>query len=91
MTAAVAAGHRRETGLIGLLAGLLALPLGIAQALMLILVINRRSFGWSMGIQLDPSILFQALLLALTAAVLAGLYPAWRMAQTQPAQALRDE
>ncbi len=80
-----------ETGLIGLLAGLLALPLGIAQALMLILVINRRSFGWSMDIQLDPSILLQALLLALIAAVLAGLYPAWRMAQTQPAQALRDE
>lgn len=80
-----------ETGLIGLLAGLLALPLGIAQALILILVINRRSFGWSMDIQVDSAILFQALLLALIAAVLAGLYPAWRMAQTQPAQALRDE
>lgn len=80
-----------ETGLIGLVAGLLALPLGIAQALILILVINRRSFGWSMDIQVDPLILLQALLLALTAAVLAGLYPAWRMAQTSPAQALRDE
>ncbi|HMB15646.1 MAG TPA: FtsX-like permease family protein [Pelovirga sp.] len=80
-----------ETGLIGLLAGLLALPLGIAQALILILVINRRSFGWSMDIQIDPAILFQALLLALIAAILAGIYPAWRMAQTQPAQALRDE
>ena len=80
-----------ETGLIGLVAGLLALPLGIAQALILILVINRRSFGWSMDIAVDPLILLQAVLLALTAALLAGLYPAWRMARTPPALALREE
>ncbi len=80
-----------ETGLIGLLAGLLAVPLGIAQALVLILVINRRSFGWSMQIAIDPLILLQAVLLAFGAALLAGLYPAWRMARTQPALALREE
>ena len=80
-----------ETGLIGLLAGLLALPLGIIQALVLILVINRRSFGWSMQIMIDPRILWQAVLLAVCAALLAGIYPAWRMARTLPALALREE
>jgi putative ABC transport system permease protein len=80
-----------ETGLIGVLAGLLALPLGIIQALVLILVINRRSFGWSMQISIDASILWQALLLAIVAALLAGIYPAWRMARTLPALALREE
>ncbi len=80
-----------ETGLIGLLAGILALPLGILQALVLILIINRRSFGWRMQVELDPAILGQALLLALAAALLAGLYPAWRMARTPPALALREE
>jgi putative ABC transport system permease protein len=80
-----------ETGLIGALAGLLALPLGIIQALVLILVINRRSFGWSMQISIEPIILFQALLLAVFAALLAGIYPAWRMARTLPALALREE
>ncbi len=80
-----------ETGLIGLTAGLLALPLGIVQALVLILVINRRSFGWTMQTWIDPGILVQALALALVAALLAGIYPAWRMARTSPALALRQE
>ena len=80
-----------ETGLIGLIAGLLALPLGIIQALVLILVINRRSFGWTMQTVLSAEVLLQALLLALVAALLAGLYPAWRMARTSPALALREE
>lgn len=80
-----------ETGLLGLCAGLLALPLGIAQALALIHVINRRSFGWTMETLPAPDVLGQALLLALGAALLAGLYPAWRMARTSPALALREE
>ena len=80
-----------ETGLIGLTAGLLALPLGVVQALVLILVINRRSFGWSMQIAIEPFILLQAVSLALVAALAAGIYPAWRMARTNPALALREE
>ncbi|NOQ52556.1 MAG: FtsX-like permease family protein [Desulfuromonadaceae bacterium] len=80
-----------ETGLIGLVAGLLALPLGIIQALVLIFVINRRSFGWTMQMAIDPQILLQALILALVAALLAGIYPALRMARTSPAAALREE
>ncbi|WP_429885789.1 FtsX-like permease family protein [Geoalkalibacter halelectricus] len=80
-----------ETGLIGLLAGLLSLPLGLVQALVLIHVINRRSFGWTMQTFIAPEIFLQALLLALVAALLAGLYPAWRMARTSPALALREE
>ncbi|KIH75992.1 putative ABC transport system permease protein [Geoalkalibacter ferrihydriticus] len=80
-----------ETGLIGLVAGLLALPLGLVQALVLIHVINRRSFGWTMQTYLAPDIVLQALLLAVVAALLAGLYPAWRMARTSPALALREE
>ncbi len=80
-----------ETGLIGLLAGVLAIPLGVLQALVLILVINRRSFGWILQTSLSPGILLQAVALALAAALLAGLYPAWRMAGTPPALALREE
>jgi len=80
-----------QTGVMGLIAGLLAIPLGILLALVLILVINRRSFGWTLQVHLDPMILAQALLLALTAALLAGLYPAWRMARTSPALALRED
>jgi putative ABC transport system permease protein len=80
-----------QTGLLGLVAGLLALPLGLALAAVLTLVINRRAFGWSLDLVVDPLLLAQALLLALVAALLAGAYPAWRMARTPPALALRAD
>jgi putative ABC transport system permease protein len=38
-----------------------------------------------------PAILLEALALSLAAALLAGLYPAWRMTRTSPAEALRAE
>jgi putative ABC transport system permease protein len=80
-----------QTGLMGLLAGLLAVPGGLLLAGVLVFVINRRSFGWTMPIDLSPAILFQGVALSVLAAVLAGLYPAWKMATTVPADALRDE
>ena len=57
----------------------------------LIAVINRRSFGWTMPLDPSPAILLQAVALSIAAALLAGLYPAWRMATALPADALRDE
>ena len=80
-----------ETSLMGAIAGLLSLPLGYALAYVLVFVINKRSFGWTMQLSVSPDILLQALLLAVGAALLAGLYPAWSMAQASPATALRDE
>jgi putative ABC transport system permease protein len=80
-----------QTGMMGLVAGLLSLPVGLVMALVLIYVINRRSFGWTLQMQVDPLILVQAVLLALLAALLAGMYPAFRMARTSPAVALREE
>jgi putative ABC transport system permease protein len=80
-----------QTSMMGLVAGLLSLPVGLVMALVLIYVINRRSFGWTLQMQVDPSILVQAVLLALLAALLAGMYPAFRMARTSPAVALREE
>jgi putative ABC transport system permease protein len=64
----------------GLLAGLLALPLGGAMALLLVDVINRRSFGWTLAIHVDGAVVFEALLLAVAAAALAALWPARRLA-----------
>ena len=80
-----------ETGLLGLIAGLLSIPVGLGMALLLIQVINRRSFGWSMSVHVDPRLCLEALALALLAALLAGLVPAWRMARQAPAAALRSE
>jgi putative ABC transport system permease protein len=80
-----------QTGLMGLISGLLSIPLGLILAFGLIYVINKRSFGWTLQVEVSAWILIQALLLALVAALLAGLYPAWKMARANPASALRDE
>ena len=80
-----------QTGVMGLIAGLLSIPVGLAVALVLILVINLRSFGWSMDVQVDPVILLQAVGLSVAAALIAGIYPAYRMARISPAGALRED
>ncbi|MFO8100845.1 MAG: FtsX-like permease family protein [Dehalococcoidia bacterium] len=80
-----------QTGLMGLIAGILSVPLGLVMSLVLIEVINTRSFGWSMRTSIPWEVLGEAMLVATAAALLAGIYPAWRMARTSPAEALREE
>lgn len=80
-----------QTSVIGLLSGLASIPLGLVMAYVLIEVINRRAFGWQIDMVVAPDILLSAVLFAIVAALLAGLYPAWRAAQSQPALAMREE
>ncbi|HET9907395.1 MAG TPA: FtsX-like permease family protein [Anaerolineales bacterium] len=80
-----------ETGLLGASAGLLALPTGYILAWILIFVINQRSFGWTLQMHLELAPFMQAFLLSVSAALLAGLYPAWRLSHMQVAEALRGE
>ncbi len=80
-----------ETGLIGTSAGLLALPTGLLLALILVYIINLRSFGWTLEMYLQPQTFVQAFVVALGAALLAGLYPAWRLGRIPPALAVRAE
>lgn len=80
-----------ETGLLGSVAGLLALPTGYVLSYILIFIINKRSFGWTlqMLVQADPFV--QAMLVAVAAALLAGVYPAYRMSRMAAADAMRYE
>ncbi|RPI96057.1 MAG: ABC transporter permease, partial [Chloroflexi bacterium] len=80
-----------ETGLLGASAGLLALPTGYILAWILVFVINQRSFGWTLQMETAPAPFAQAFLLAVSAALLAALYPAWRLSRMQAAEALRGE
>ncbi|MDD5578709.1 MAG: FtsX-like permease family protein [Methylobacter sp.] len=80
-----------ETGLMGLIAGLFAIPAGYIVAYILIFVVYERSFGWTMAFHFDPAVIYQGLALAIIAAVLAGVFPALKMAQIKPAEALRLE
>jgi putative ABC transport system permease protein len=61
------------------------------MAWVLIEVINRRAFGWQMDILVSPGVLLAAILFSVAAAFLAGVYPAYRAARSQPALAMREE
>ena len=80
-----------ETGLMGLAAGILALPTGYALSLILIYVINKRSFGWTLQLSVEPGVMIQGLVVAMAAALLAGVYPAWRLSRIPAAEAIRYE
>jgi putative ABC transport system permease protein len=80
-----------QTAVIGLLSGIAAVPLGIMMAYVLIEVINRRAFGWQIDMAVAPDILLSAIVFAIGAALLAGIYPAFRAARSQPAAAMREE
>jgi putative ABC transport system permease protein len=75
----------------GGVAGVMALPVGTVLAWVLVYIINVRSFGWSLQLQLRPEFYTQALAVALVAALLAGIYPALHMGRVQPARAVRSE
>ncbi len=80
-----------QTGFMGLAAMLAAVPAGVLTALVLIEVINRRAFGWRIDLHLHVSQFTNALVLSLTAALLAGVYPAWRTARAPVAGQIREE
>ena len=80
-----------QTGMMGIAAGLLAVPLGLIQGAVLIFVVNRRSFGWSMDMEIYPMMLAQAVVIAAAAALLASVYPAFRMSRSSPAEVLHEE
>jgi putative ABC transport system permease protein len=80
-----------ETGLMGTVAGLLAMPAGVTLAAILVYIINRRSFGWTMQLYFEPWPFFLAILIALSASLLAGAVPARKLSQIPPAEVLHYE
>ncbi len=80
-----------ECGINGFISGVLALPLGIFLAWVLIDIINQRSFGWSYDMVLSMGILLQALLLSVGAAGIAGIIPAFQAGKTNISRALHME
>lgn len=80
-----------ECGLSGFISGVLALPLGICLAWVLIDIVNKRSFGWTYDMVISFGTLFQALTLSCTAALIAGVFPAVKAAKTDIVDALHME
>ncbi len=66
------------------LTGALALPLGLALAWALLAVVNVEAFGWRLPMYLFPIDYLRLGGLALIAAGLAALWPAWRLSKMPP-------
>lgn len=66
-----------------------AMPVGLALAWILLTVINVAAFGWRLPMTIFPLDWLGLLALALTAAILAALWPARQLARTSPTQFLK--
>jgi putative ABC transport system permease protein len=80
-----------EAGLLGLLANLAGLALGVLLSLILIFVINKQSFGWTVQFHWPVALLAAGLGGVFVATLLAGLYPARAAARLVPIEVIHEE
>ena len=74
---------------LALMTFILAIPVGLALAWVLLTVINVEAFGWRLPLYLFPGDWLWLLVLSLLAAGLAGLWPARKLATRPPAELIR--
>ncbi len=80
-----------EASYLGAIGAFLGIGGGIALSYMLIKIVNKQSFGWTIQMEWTPGIWAAALVMSLAVAVLSGYWPA-RWASRQPAiEGLRYE
>jgi len=80
-----------EAGLLGLLANLAGLALGIMLSWILIFVINKQSFGWTIQFHWPYALLAAGLGGVYLATLLAALYPARAAARLVPIEVIHEE
>jgi putative ABC transport system permease protein len=80
-----------EAGLLGLLASVAGILLGFALSLVLIFVVNKQSFGWTIQFHPPGALLGGAILLIWCVTVLAGLYPARVAGRLNPIEVIHEE
>tara|TARA_Y100000588_G_scaffold343340_1_gene388800 strand:+ start:2521 stop:4806 length:2286 start_codon:yes stop_codon:yes gene_type:complete len=80
-----------QTFLLGATAAMIAIPVGILIGVILIEVVNPRSFGWTMIMQIPTALMVKSFAIAVLAALGAGLYPSYRAARIEVTDAMRYE
>ncbi|HLN02433.1 MAG TPA: FtsX-like permease family protein [Bryobacteraceae bacterium] len=80
-----------EAGFLGVAANALGLALGFVLSLVLIYVINKQSFGWTIQFHPPLALLTGASALVLAATVLAGIFPAHAAARLNPIEVIHEE
>jgi putative ABC transport system permease protein len=80
-----------EAGLLGLLANFFGVVLGTALSLILVFVINKQSFGWTIQFHWPIAELLIVLTGVYVATVLAGIYPARTALRMNPIEIIHEE
>ncbi len=80
-----------EAGLLGLIGSVLGLAAGIVISYLLIFVINKQSFGWTIQVFFPYGFIFIAVILFWIIACAAGLYPARLATRLNPQESVRAE
>ncbi len=80
-----------ESGLASFLSFLLGAGCGSVLSLLLIYVINKQAFGWTIMLHWTPGIYWQSLVLVMVLGLAAAAYPAWRAIQPHLAAILKEE
>ncbi|GAC1689154.1 MAG: FtsX-like permease family protein [Terriglobales bacterium] len=80
-----------EAGLIGIFANIVGLLLGFLLSLVLIFVINKQSFGWTIQFHLPVAVMVGALSVVYLATVIAGIYPARIAQRLNPIEVVHEE
>ncbi|HEY7303190.1 MAG TPA: FtsX-like permease family protein [Bryobacteraceae bacterium] len=80
-----------EAGLLGLLANGIGLVLGAVLALILIFVVNKQSFGWTIQFHWPVALLLAVLSGIYATTTLAGLFPAGVATRMDPIEAIHEE
>jgi putative ABC transport system permease protein len=80
-----------ESGLASFLSFGLGAGCGSVLALLLILVINKQAFGWTIQLHMVPGIYIQTFCLVVGLGLAAAAYPAWRAIQPRLAAILKEE
>jgi ABC-type lipoprotein release transport system permease subunit len=80
-----------ESGLASGLSFILGAASGSLLSLLLILVINKQAFGWTIHLHWTPGIYLQTLALVLALGLISGACPAWRAIQPRLAATLKEE
>jgi putative ABC transport system permease protein len=80
-----------EAGLLGLLSNIAGLCLGIFLSLILILVINKQSFGWTIRFHWPIAVLLGGISVIWLATLLAGCYPARIAVRLNPLEVIHED
>jgi putative ABC transport system permease protein len=80
-----------EAGLLGLVANLAGFALGYFLSLILVFVINKQSFGWTIRFHWPVAVILGALSVVYAGTILSGFYPARVAVRLNPLEVIHEE